>query len=306
MDVVIGCLDNREARLAVNRFCYWMGKPWVDGAIQEWLGLARVFVPGQGACYECTLTEQARRELSLRYSCPLLARTDILLGKVPTTPTTASLIGSIEAQEALKLIHGLPVEAGKVVHFNGSTNDVYTSAYLPRDDCESHWTYGEVTELPLRAGQATLEDVLRLARADLGDQAVLDLDQELVVELECRTCRTVDRVLRPLSEVSLRAAECPSCGQVREAHMTHRITGEEGFLDRTLASVGVPPLHILRAHNGFEYRFYELTGDLTEALHFRHFEGGRRGDGRHIRLGAELPPAERARPLRGQRVVFKD
>jgi DNA-binding transcriptional regulator YhcF (GntR family) len=56
MDVVIGCLDNREARLAVNRFCYWMNKPWVDGAIQELLGLVRVFVPGQGACYECTLT----------------------------------------------------------------------------------------------------------------------------------------------------------------------------------------------------------------------------------------------------------
>jgi adenylyltransferase/sulfurtransferase len=306
MDVVIGCLDNREARLAVNRFCYWMGKPWVDGAIQEWLGLARVFVPGQGACYECTLTEQARRELSLRYSCPLLARTDILLGKVPTTPTSASLIGAIEAQEALKLIHGLPVEAGKVIHFNGSTNDMYTSAYLPRDDCESHWTYGEVVELPLRAGQATLDEMLRLAQADLGGEAVLDLDQELVVALECRTCHTVDRVLRPLSEVSLRAAECPSCGQVREAHLTHRITGEEDFLDRTLASVGVPPLHVLRAHNGFEYRFYELTGDLAEALHFGHFEGGRHSGARRIRLGTEVRHPDEARSARRQRVVFKD
>ncbi|MCL4257834.1 MAG: ThiF family adenylyltransferase, partial [Anaerolineales bacterium] len=54
MDVIIGCLDNREARLAVNRFAHWMNKPWVDGAIQELLGLARVFVPGVGACFECT------------------------------------------------------------------------------------------------------------------------------------------------------------------------------------------------------------------------------------------------------------
>jgi adenylyltransferase/sulfurtransferase len=307
MDVVIGCLDNREARLAVNRFCYWMNKPWVDGAIQEWLGLARVFVPGQGACYECTLTEQARRELSLRYSCPLLARTDILLGKVPTTPTIASLIGAMEAQEALKLIHGLPVEAGKVIHYNGSTNDMYTSAYLPRADCESHWTYGDVAELPLRSGQATLAEMLRLARADLGPEAVLDLDQELIVALECRTCHTVDRILRPLSEVSLRAAHCPSCGQLRETHMIHRITGEEDFLDHTLASVGVPPLHILRAHNSLEYRFYELTGDLEEALHFHHFEGGRSGDGRRIRLGGEVGSPEPARSAsRRQRVVFKD
>ena len=80
MDVIIGCLDNNEARLAVNRFAYWVNKPWVDGAIQEFFGLARTFIPGQGACFECTLTEQARRNLSVRYSCPLLARENILLG----------------------------------------------------------------------------------------------------------------------------------------------------------------------------------------------------------------------------------
>ncbi len=101
MDVIIGCLDNREARLAVNRFAYWMNKPWVDGAIQELLGLVRVFIPGQGACFECTLNEQARRDLAVRYSCPLLARQNILLGKVPTTPTIASIIGAMQSQEAL-------------------------------------------------------------------------------------------------------------------------------------------------------------------------------------------------------------
>lgn len=272
MDVVIGCLDNREARLAVNRFCYWMNKPWVDGAIQELLGLVRVFVPGQGACYECTLTEQALRDLSLRYSCPLLARQNILLGKVPTTPTIASIIGGMQSQEALKLIHGLPVEAGKVTHFNGMVNEMHTTAYVPREDCESHWTYGEVTELPARAERMTLDDMLRIARADLGPEAVLDLDQELITSLECPNCHTVEQVLRPLSEVSFEAGHCPTCGILRESELTHTIIGEENFLYRTLGSVGVPPLHILRAYNGEEYRFYELTGDLPEALHFRHFE----------------------------------
>ena len=272
MDAVIGCLDNREARLAINRFCYWVNKPWVDGAIQELLGLMRVFIPGQGACYECTLTEQALRDLSLRYSCPLLARQNILLGKVPTTPTIASIIGGMQSQEALKLIHGLPVEPGKVVHFNGMVNEMHTTAYVPRQDCESHWTYGEITELPARAGYTTLEDLLRIARADLGPEAIIELDQELVTRLECPSCHTREDTLRPLSEVSFEAAHCPTCGTLRESTMTHTITGEETFLHRSLASVGVPDLHILRALNGQEYRFYELTGDLPEALHFRHFE----------------------------------
>lgn len=273
MDAIIGCLDNREARLAVNRFCYWMNKPWVDGAIQELLGLMRVFVPGQGACFECTLTEQARRDLSIRYSCPLLARQNILLGKVPTTPTIASIIGGMQAQEALKLIHGMPVEAGKVVHFNGLNNEMHTSAYLPRADCESHWVYGDVIELPARAEHTTLAEMLRMVRADLGDEALIELDQELIISLTCPTCQTRDEVLRPLEDISFEAGHCPTCGVLRETEMTHEITGSENFLHRTLASVGVPALHILRARNAQEYRFYELTGDLPEALHFRHFEG---------------------------------
>ncbi len=294
MDAVVGCLDNREARLAINRFCYWSGKPWVDGAIQELLGLVRVFVPGQGGCYECSLTEAARRDLSLRYSCPLLARQNILLGKVPTTPTIASIIGGMQAQEALKLIHGMPVEPGKVIHFNGMTNEMHTSAYVAREDCESHWTYGAVQELPARSDRTSLEELLRIARADLGAEALLDLDQELVLALTCPNCHTREPVLRPIAEVTFEAAHCPVCGVLRETELTHQISGTETFLHRTLASVGVPPLHVVRAHNAREFRFYELSGDLPEALHFGHFEGPESAAlpplRERIRLGAGVEP----------------
>jgi len=292
MDVIIGCLDNREARLAVNRYAYWMNKTWVDGAIQELLGLVRVFVPGEGACFECSLTEQARRDLAVRYSCPLLARQNILLGKVPTTPTIASIIGAMQSQEALKIINQMPIEPGKVIHFNGMVNEMHTTAYRPRQDCESHWIYGEVSELPLRAQSTTIAELLNIAHSELGPEAVIELDQELILALECSNCQTSEQVLQPITEVSFEAAHCPNCGNLRETHMTHSITGGENFLNRTLASVGVPPLHILRAYNAQEYRFYELTGDLDEALHFSHFdESSTRPQeriGERIRLGQEV------------------
>ena len=310
MDAIVGCLDNREARLAVNRYCYWSGKPWVDGAIQELLGLVRVFVPGQGGCYECSLTEAARRDLSLRYSCPLLARQNILLGKVPTTPTIASIIGAMQAQEALKLIHGMPVEAGKVIHFNGMTNAMHTSAYLPREDCESHWTYGAIQELPARADRTSLEDLLRVARADLGPEAILDLDQELVLSLHCPNCQTSEPVLRPLSEVTFEDGHCPSCGVLRETELSHQITGSETFLHRTLASIGVPALHVVRAHNAREFRFYELTGDLPDALHFSHFEGPEAPQTlplrERIHLGAGVEPQMNEASAARGRVVLHD
>ncbi|MCC6299690.1 MAG: ThiF family adenylyltransferase [Anaerolineales bacterium] len=313
MDVIVGCLDNREARLAVNRFCHWVNKAWVDGAIQELLGLMRVFVPGEGACYECTLTEAALRDLSMRYSCQLLARANVLLGKVPTTPTIASIIGGMQSQEALKLIHNMPVEPGKVTHFNGLTNHMHTTAYVPREECESHWVYGDITELPARAERATLQDLLRIARADLGPQAVIELDQELVTSLECPNCHTMEQALKPLSDITFEAGHCPTCGILREANFTHMITGDENFLHRSLASVGVPALHILRAQNGTEYRFYELTGDLPETLHFSHFEKTvkltdpeKSATGGRVRLTGEVRLADSPNSAIRNRIRIKD
>lgn len=277
MDAIIGCLDNREARLSINRFAYRLNKSWVDGAIQELFGLVRVFVPGKGACYECTLTEQARREMSLRYSCPLLARQNILLGKVPTTPTISGIVGGMQAQEALKLIHNLPVNAGQVTHINGLTNDFHTTAYTPDANCESHWVYGDITELADRkAVTTTVGEMLRIARDALGADAIIELDQEIVTSLECHRCETVTEVFKPISQVDYNDGLCPGCGELREVHMAHVVTGNEPFLNRTLLGIGVPPLHIVRARNESEYRFFELTGDLPDTLHWAHFEGGAR------------------------------
>ncbi len=309
MDVIIGCLDNREARLAVNRFCYWMNKPWVDGALQEFLGLMRVFIPGQGACFECTLTEQARRDLTIRYSCPLLARENVLLGKVPTTPTVASIIAAMQAQEALKLIHGLPVDPGRVVHYNGMTNEMRSTSYKARPDCESHWVYGDVAELPITASATSLQEMLRIARTDLGADAVLELDQELVLSLHCPRCGTTEPVIKPISEVGFKAAHCPVCNTLRETELTHTINGTESFLSHSLASIGIPPLHVLRAFNNREYRFYELSGDLADTLHFNDFSGpvSKLGPGSdRIRLGEETAPAEKAETVKPARITLSE
>ena len=71
-DVVIGGLDNREARLFVNQACWKAGTPWVDGAIEGLLGVVRVFVPPESACYECTMNDRDRELVANRRACSLL------------------------------------------------------------------------------------------------------------------------------------------------------------------------------------------------------------------------------------------
>ncbi len=269
VDAIVGCLDNREARLSINRFSWAVNRPWVDGAIQELMGIVRVFRPGDGACYECTLTDQDYQIINLRYSCPLLARQDILQGKVPTTPTSASIVAAFQTQEALKLIHGMEVQPGKALMINGLTNDIYTTEYPVKEFCMSHSTLDPIVELPeASADKTTLAELLAVARERLGPEAVLEFDSELVVSMVCGSCGNVEPIFQRMARLYEEAAVCPHCGTKREMQMTHRIDGTEDFLDRTLAQVDVPPLGIIRARNGSERLYFELTGDEATFLQF--------------------------------------
>jgi len=105
MDIVLSSLDNREARVAINQSCWKLNKPFVDGAIEVIQGVARIFWGPEGPCYECTMNEKDYELLSQRRSCAMLSRDDIVLGHIPTTPTTASVIAGIQTQEAIKWLH---------------------------------------------------------------------------------------------------------------------------------------------------------------------------------------------------------
>lgn len=269
VDAIIGCLDNREARLSINRNSWAINRPWVDGAIQELMGIVRVFWPGQGACYECTLTDLDYQIINLRYSCPLLARQNILQGKVPTTPTSASIVAAFQTQEALKLIHDMEVQAGKAIMINGLTNDIYTTEYPVKEYCMSHSTLDPIIELPeATIDNTTLADLLAIAQEKLGDEAVLEFDGEIVTSMDCPDCGKSFPIFQKMARLYEDDAICPNCNGRREMKLTHRITGEENFTDRTLAEMDVPPLSIIRARNGRESIYFETTGDKETFLVF--------------------------------------
>lgn len=269
MDVIIGGLDNVEARLAVNQACWKVNKPWVDGAIEVLYGLVRVFVPGDGACYECTLSETDRRMMAIRKSCRELALEDIQLGRAPTTPTISSIIAGIQTQEALKIIHKMEVHAGKVLIFNGLVNDVFETAYPYDEGCLSHETYGEITELEDNSVEnTTFTEMLDIAKTHLGNDAHLELDHDVIQTFKCRVCDEEEPVFKLRDKLPAKRRICPTCGKPRQRIMTHTILGKEAFLDKTLADIGIPPLHIIQAQNGEQTTYFELTGDVDTVLAF--------------------------------------
>lgn len=262
VDVALGGLDNREARLAINQSCYKLGKTFIDGAIEALGGFARVFAP-PGPCYECTMTEADWRMINQRKSCALLTHEQMAEGKIPTTPTSSSIIAGVQVQEMLKILHsdrGLPTLAGKGYVFNGLTHDSFIVEYQKKPDCMSHDAYGPAEKMPWSAEKTTLAEVLEKARQDLGENAVVDFDRDIASLASC-ACGQKKPLFAPVHK--LRAADllCPDCGKAMQFETFHTLTGGEDFLNKTLGEIGIPPLHIFCGRRGMEERYYECTGD---------------------------------------------
>lgn len=272
MDVVISCLDNREARLWVNRQCWKTTTPWVDAGIQEIQGVVKVFVPPDSACYECAMTARDYQLINLRYSCPLLRREDLLAGKVPTAPTIASIIAGLQTQEALKVLHGLPVQAGSAFVFTGVTNQFYTTKLPFRDDCLSHETYPEPISANL--GQtASARALFNLARDQINGPLILALERDLVERIDCPRCSTQTEIMRPSCEVSMAEAICPRCHEVGRPELRHAVDEDGPLAERPLAELGIPPFDIVRIDGPEASLFVRLEGDRPTELATRTSRG---------------------------------
>jgi molybdopterin/thiamine biosynthesis adenylyltransferase len=271
-DVVLGGLDNREARLAINRNCWRVNRPWIDGAIEQIQGTARVFAPDSGGkdaapCYECTMSDTDWKLLQNRRSCNLLSRPEMEAGKTPTTPTISSIIAGIQCQEAVKLIHGLDTIRGKGFVFDGRTTDSYQIEYQRKSNCYSHETLRTI--IPLEAGVATItvRQLLDEAQRLLGPQAELELGRDMLEKLRCPHCGKEEELFASLGKVPAAKADCPYCGEAhREVVTFYKIRGTESFLDRTLEEIGVPAFDILIARGSGRVVGFELAGDGATVL----------------------------------------
>jgi molybdopterin/thiamine biosynthesis adenylyltransferase len=265
-DIVIAGLDNREARLWINRACWKLNRPWVDGGIEGVNGVARVFLPGKPPCYECTLGEIDWQILERRLSCNLLTRAEMESGKVPTTPTIASIIGGIQVQEAIKLLHGLPTLSGEAVVFEGLNHTSYKVSYTTNADCMSHHTYGRVERLQETSSQLTLHDLWQRTRQDLGKGTVIEFSRDVIHKLMCPKCNREEVLFVAVGVVSYEQGRCPHDGEMRTVVTTHGYSGQEEYGGRALSELGLPLFDVFSARNEEAEIAYLVSGDASQVL----------------------------------------
>lgn len=266
-DVILGGLDNREARLWINRSAWKMNRPWIDGAIEGINGVVRAFLPGEPPCYECTLGEVDWALLQKRMSCNLLVHEATVEGKIPTTPTISSIIAGIQVQEAVKMIHGLPTLAGKGYIFEGMNHSSYLVDYTENADCMSHYVVPKLVHLKERSRELTLQELRKRAQSDLESMdVVIELSRDVIQKFVCPACSGEEEKFAPVGSIPFSEAACRKDGQLRTVVALHSYTGEEEFGNRRLSELGVPLFDVFTARSGEREIAYLPFGDAVDVL----------------------------------------
>ncbi|MDR2866373.1 MAG: HesA/MoeB/ThiF family protein [Methanomassiliicoccaceae archaeon] len=116
-DLIVDCLDNRDSRMAVNRFAFRNGIKLVHGGVESLFGQVTVVIPGETPCLECILPD-----------------TD--MEAVSSLSPMVGTIGSIQALEAVKVLAGVhsPL-SGRLLSIDASDNSYRVIPIKKRNGC---------------------------------------------------------------------------------------------------------------------------------------------------------------------------
>lgn len=245
--VVVAALDNREARVFVNSACAKVGRAWIDGGIDILNGLVRAFDPPKTACYECTMGQADWDLLAKRRSCSLLARFAASHGGTPTTPTTASIIGAIQAQEVVKRLHGLESLSGSGFVFEGLSHQSYSVSYPILEECPWHQRPADIDAFDQWGSDTPLATIAQEARQKLGGLDAIDFSRELVERIVCPRCGLEIEVFQPLERLTQEQARCAACQGECVPVFLHSLACFSPLMGRTARQLGLPAWDVVWA-----------------------------------------------------------
>jgi len=269
-DVVLGCVDSRWARYCINRLCMRAGVPWVDGGIDGLEGTARVFAPGRN-CYACNLGPEGLDELRRRVSCSGVIRRKEEAGHVPTAGVTASVIGAVMAQEAMKLLHPENLENGSMTSLLGRMfyyDGLHLNARVADfeafdDDCPVHGAWAPVEQIDLKVSD-TIGKAFAVLEGHLGtkDITVFLHDDCFVDTVEEKDGDESWDVMLPGRKVASFVENHPVlCGYAFSSLWQHEygfVDGEFPYGTLTLGGLGFPGHDVMKVKAASETYYFGI------------------------------------------------
>lgn len=191
----------------------------------------------------------------------MLARRAIAERGTPTTPTTASVIGGIQAQEVVKVLHGMEALLGRGFFFDGAAHQSYSIGYPVHPDCPCHEPAMDIVPLPQCGWDTSLSRVAEEARIKLGGFDAFEFSREVVEAMECAVCGHRVEVWCPPDRVQEKDMICSGCGKECSPRFCHSVGSMSPALAFTPQALGLPKWDVLWARYGADMAGFELAAD---------------------------------------------
>lgn len=277
VDVIIGCLDSRIARYLLNRLAMRAGKTWIDGSIENMTGVVRVYTPGI-SCYECGLSREEFNNIMLRTGCADVVRMQGNAGRVATTPISASIIGAMQVQEAMKIIHlsedeHVPFKTlqGKMLRYEGLTNSVNTYKYASwKSTCPAHERWDNIIKVDSLSAENSVSEVLSILKEVLNVNAV---------EINMRNNKFIDKIIsdKPEKEFLVQLPESKLDNYITNNEELRKLSYKTLFhkcfienideyfpyKEMSLKEIGIPLYDVIQVSTEKGQFFIELTKDAS-------------------------------------------
>lgn len=277
VDVIIGCLDSRLARYQLNRMAIRAGKTWIDGSIENLTGIVKVYTPSIN-CYECGLSREEFNIIMLRTGCADVVRSQTSQGRVATTPISASIVGAVQAQEAMKIIHQDCYDAdkmpfttlqGKMWRYEGLTNTTNSYRFASwKKTCPAHEQWDKITQILEMAADMTVANAFAVLKEKLGVRAVeINLMNNKFIETIISDKPEKEfNVMIPESKLDELISETPELRKLSYKTLFHKkfyenIDSDFPFCNLTLNQIGIPYYDVIKVSTDKGEAYVELTGD---------------------------------------------
>lgn len=296
-DVIMGCLDNIQARLYIARLSKLLRKPHIDLGIEsfDWT-MASFSGDSNEACYSCTMDEHYYTQELVRHrnSCDVSRKEFEEEKKVPTIVLSAAEVAARAGNELLRVLHH-QFNANSVLPEPRTGMHIYTSAddrmlhIVPsvRESCPNHVSYddfGGVKETSMSA-HWMLKDVLQWVADHYGPGYYLSTEKDSLIVSKgfittgyCKACGKSISIYKNQYDTHEHDLFCSDClkqalpaSNVSNATVIHHFDGtlDGRILNMTLLELGVPQAHILEFDNekaDVMPLFLELTADIPTMM----------------------------------------
>ena len=255
-DVVVSCLDNREARLFANKYAYGHRIPLVDGAIEGLNGRVRVIVPPRSSCYECDFTEAEYDAIRDKYSCSGVQKNPNEATGA-TVITSAAVIGAMQSLETVELLHSRYLSAGKEWIYLAREKKIELYQVPRNEGCPAHVDFTTSTKID-ESNEITATELNEIVKSKLhGNGEIHILNDKLICyAVSCQGCGSRKEIGTPLGSLQRKDVWCSNCS----SEMITDISYEVRQGNYSLQSLGIPPQHILRVEERNTGFFLELGG----------------------------------------------